>query len=318
MSKQSRKLGVVVLVTGLCMNLFCPSIHGADYMQKPVKLVVCTAAGGGEDMEARGIAPYLEKHLGRRIIIDDQPGAGGKIAMEKFMKTEPDGNTLITFTLPKSVIYEYTDKVSFQTRGYTPVLAWSTSNQVLAVNANTWKTFDEFVKAAKTKTMAGGISGGHSQLGGLMAMDALGIKVNWVPYEGAAGSLAALAGNHLDFLITLSTSVVSLVDAGKLRPLILFSNERDPYVPNVPTSKELGVKVTPIPGIRGILLPPKAPPAIVSVFEKALSKAVAEPEFIEFAKRKKMLLHPLNSKEYGKAIAEVYPVVEQYKEVLNR
>jgi tripartite-type tricarboxylate transporter receptor subunit TctC len=318
MAKQWKKTGTVMLIVGLGVFLLCPAGNSADFPSKSVTLIVTADVGGGEDTEARGIAPHLGKHLGVKVLIENQGAAGGKIAFERFMKTKPDGYTLITYTLPKSIILEYTEKVSFKTKEYTPVYTWSYTNQILAVNAETWKTFDEFLKAAKAKTLAGGVSGGHSVLGGLVAADELGIKVNWVPFEGSSGSLAALAGKHIDFMITLSTSVVPLVEAGKLRPLVLFSNERDPYLPNVPCTKELGVRVTPIPGIRGIEAPPGTPSAIVKVLAEALAKAVKEPGFIEFAKKRKMDIHPLNGQEFGAQIAEAYPLVEKYQNMLTR
>ncbi len=316
MGKESRM--IVIFVTILGMFFLCSSAYTADYPNKAVRLIVTADVGGGEDTEARGIAPYLEKHLGVKVVIENQGAAGGKIAFERFKKTEPDGYSLITYTFPKSIIIEYTDKVIFKTKEYTPVYTWSYANQILAVNAETWKTFDEFLKAAKAKTLAGGVSGGHSILGGLVTADELGINVNWVPYEGSAGSLAAVAGKHIDFMITLSTSVIPLVEAGKLRPLALFSDQRDPYLPNVPCTKELGIRVTPIPGIRGIEAPPNTSPAIVKILEEALSKTVKEQGFIDFAKKRRMVIRTLNGREYGEKIAEAYPLVEKYRHMLTK
>ncbi len=316
-----KKLGiffVAVLLVGMGMFFVCPPANSVDFPKKTIKLIVTADPGGGEDTEARGIVPYLEKYLRAKILIENQGAAGGKIAFERFQKTEPTGYTLITYTYPKSVVIEYTDKVNFKSKDYTPIFAWSWSSQVLVVNAETWKTFDEFLKVAKTKTMVGGLSGGHSTLGGLVTADELGLKVNWVPYEGSAGSLAALAGKHIEFSVTVTTSAVPLMEAGKLRSLIVFDNERDPYLPNVPCSKELGVRTSPIPGIRGIEAPPNTPPAIVKVLEDACGKAVKEPGYIEFAKKRKMAIHPLNSKEYGKAINEMYPIVEKYQQILRK
>jgi tripartite-type tricarboxylate transporter receptor subunit TctC len=318
MLKQLGKIFTVAGIIGLSLMFFCSRVDSADFPKNSIKLIVSAGVGGGEDSEARGIAPYLEKHLGVRIIIDNQPGAGGKIAFEKFQKTKPDGHTLITYTFPKTIVIEYTDKVNFISKNFTPIHTWSYADQVLVVNAETWKTFDEFLKAAKTKTLIGGISGGHSTLSGVMAADELGIKVNWVPYEGSAGSLTALAGKHIDFMVTLSTSAVPLMEAGKLRSVILFGNERDPFLPNVPCSKELGVKLTPMPGIRGISAPPNTPAAIVRVLADACSKAVKEPGFIEYAKKRKMTIRPLTGPEYGQVIAETYPIVGKYKQVLAR
>jgi len=319
MFKNLSKSLAFLSVVGVSLLLACSSANSVDFPKKPIKLIACAAAGGGEDTEARGIAPYVEKYLGVNVMIENQPGAGGKIAFEKFQRTKPDGYNLITYTFPKSIIIEYMGKTNYRTRDFTPIFAWSRSNQLLVVYADTWKTFDEFLKAAKAKTLAGGLSGRGSttHLAGLVAVDELGIKVNWVPYEGAAGSTAALAGKHLDFTLCLATSAVPLIQAGKLRPLLMFSDKRDPYFPEVPIPKDLGFDVTPIPAIRGVEAPPNTPPSIVKVLEEAFSKAVKEPAFIDWADKRKMVLHPLSAKEFSKIVVDTYPKVEQFKEMFK-
>jgi tripartite-type tricarboxylate transporter receptor subunit TctC len=318
MAKELIKIFTFGCVIGLSLLLFSSLANSADFPKKPIKIIVCAAAGGGEDTEARGIAPYLEKYLGVSVMIENQPGAGGKIAFEKFQKTEPDGYTLITYTFPKSIIIEYMGKTNFRTKDFTPVFIWSRANQLLAVHADTWKTSDEFLKAAKAKTLAGGLSGRGSttHLAGLVAMDELGIKVNWVPYEGAAGGLAALAGKHIDFTICLATSAIPLIQAGMLRPILLFSDKRDPYFPNVPIPKDLGLDITSIPGIRGVEAPPHTPLPIVKTLEDALYKAVKEPAFIEFTKKRQMVLQPLNGQEFRQIVEATYPKVEKFQSML--
>jgi tripartite-type tricarboxylate transporter receptor subunit TctC len=305
-------------VAAAAAGLLSAPVFGADFPTKPVKLIVTAAAGGGEDTEARAIAPFVERHLRTQIVIENQPGAGGKIAFEKFVKTEPDGYTLITYTFPKSVIIEYQGKTGYKTSDFTPIFAWSRSSQLLVVNAETWKTFNEFLTAAKAKTLSGGLSGRGSttHLMGLIALDELGIKVNWVPYEGSAGSVAALAGKHLDFTISLATSAVSLIQAGKLRPLLLFSDKRDPSLADVPIPKDLGYDMSFIPTLRGVEAPPKTPAAIVKLLEDAFSKAAREPEFIEIAKKRKMVLEPVGSQEFAKAVANVYPKIAKLQPML--
>lgn len=319
MFKNLSKLLGFILVAGVSLLLVCPLANSADFPKKPVKLIATADAGGGEDTEARGIAPFLQKYLGVNVFIENQGGAGGKIAFEKFQRTEPDGYSLITYTFPKSIIIEYMGKVNYRTRDYTSIFAWSRSNQLLVVHADTWKTFDDFLKAAKSKTLAGGLSGRGSttHLAGLVAVDELGIKVNWVPYEGAAGSTAALAGKHLDFTISLATSALPLIQAGKLRPLLMFSDKRDPYFTDVPIPKDLGLDITSLPAIRGVQAPPNTPASIVKVLEEACSKAINEPAFIEFAKKRKMVLHPLSAQEFSKVVSDTYPKVEKFKDMFK-
>ena len=251
----------LAVFVGWSMLFICESAYSQDFPKKPIKLIATADPGGGEDTEARGIAPYLQKQLGVNVMVENQGGAGGKIAFERFQKTDPDGYSLIVSTFPKSVIIEYMGKTNYRTKDFTPVYAWALSNQLLVVHADTWKTFDEFLKAGRAKPLSGGLSGRGSttHLAGLVAMDELDIKANWVPYEGSAGSVAALAGKHLDFTICLSTSATSLIQAGKLRPLLLFADERDPYLPDVPIPKELGFNVTSMPALRGAEAPSEDP-----------------------------------------------------------
>lgn len=113
---------LVLLITGIVYFFPVFETHAAsNYPSKPIRLIVTSSAGGGEDVEARGIAPYLEKHLGVRIFVEDQPGAGGKIAFEKFQKTAPDGYTIITYSFPKNIIMEYMTKTNYRSRDFTPM-----------------------------------------------------------------------------------------------------------------------------------------------------------------------------------------------------
>jgi len=84
----------------IAIALVTMPVFGADFPSKSIKLIVTAAAGGGEDMEARAIAPFVEKHLHAQIVIENQPGAGGKIAFEKFQNTAPDGYTLVIRSSP--------------------------------------------------------------------------------------------------------------------------------------------------------------------------------------------------------------------------
>jgi len=320
MLKETRRVSGLFVLCSLMLVLVCPAVHSADFPTKPVKLIVTAAAGGGEDAEARGIAPYVGKHLGVNVLIENQVGAGGKIAFDRFQKSEPDGYSLITYTFPKSIIIEYMGKTEFKTKDFTPVYSWSLSNQLLVCHADTFKSFDEFLKAAKTRTLAGGLSGRGSttHVAGLVAMEELGIKVNWVPYEGSAGSTAALAGKHIDFTLCLATSATSLIKAGKLRPLLIFGDKRDPYLPDVPIPKDLNLNISPLPAVRCVETSPKTPAPIVKALEDAFAKAVKEPGFIDFAEKRQMVLSPLTSQELGKLVADTYPKIEKIMDELNK
>jgi len=319
MMKHVERLTGLFMVVGLALFFVSSSAFAQDFPKKPIKLIATADVGGGEDTEARGIAPFLQKYLGVTVMVENQGGAGGKIAFDKFQKTDPDGYSMIVSTFPKSVIIEYMGKVAYRTKDFTPVYAWALTNQLLVGHADTWKNINEFLKDAKTRTLSGGLSGRGSttHLAGLVAMDGLGVKVNWVPYEGSAGSVAALAGKHLDFTLCLSTSATSLIQAGKLRPLLLFGDERDPYLPDVPTPKEIGLNIPSMPALRGAEAPPKTPTAIVKILEEGFVKAAKDPAFVEWAKKRKMVLRSFASQEFGKILLDTYPQVEKYQKMLS-
>ncbi len=319
MFKRSIGMSAFILAVSCALLVFStPYTQGADFPEKPIRIIVGSAAGGGDDTESRAIAVYLEKYLKATVIIENQPGAAGKIAFEKFMKVKPDGYSLMASSFPKGPIIETMEKVGFSVKKYTPVFAWSRTNSLLVVHADTWKTMDELIAAAKTKILSGGLSGRGSttHLQGLIAMDSLKLKINWVPYEGASGSIVALAGKHLDFTICLAASAIPLIEAGKLRPLLLFGDERDPFLPNVPIPRDLGYNIASVPAIRGVHAPPGTPANVVKVLEGAFSKAVKDPGFIEWSKNRKMVPNNLPAQKFGKVVNETYPIVEKYKQLL--
>jgi tripartite-type tricarboxylate transporter receptor subunit TctC len=322
MPRRVGKLLALLVVGATCLLLVTPTGRCAEYPNRTIKIVVPADAGSGEDAEARGIAPFLQQHLGVSVLIENQPGAGGRIALERFQKTAPDGYTVICNNIPKSVIYERTFKVEFTTKDFTPIFSWSLSYNMLVVPGESWKTLDEFLNAARAKAVAGGLSaiGGVTQLAALAAAEAFGIHANWVPFDGVAGSLTALAGKHIDFsVIGTSATAIPLIQAGKIRPLVLFNDTRDPLFSDVPTARELGFTVPAVTTVRGIQAPPKTPTAIVKLLEQACFRAIKEPGYIEWAKKRNVALTPWTSEEYYNWIVkEAYPTVDKYEGLLSK
>jgi len=311
-------LSGLMIVVGLL--LIIQPTRGADFPKKPVKIVIPSGVGGGEDSDGRALAPFLQKYFGVNVLIENQPGAGGKIAFERFQKTEPDGYSIVLNNFPKSIIIEYMGKVNFKTRDFIPISSWNRSNQLMVVHGDTWKDFNDFLRAAKAKVLSGGLMGRGSttQLAGLIAVEEFGVKVNWVPYDGNAEALAAIAGKHLDFVVCLSSSATSLIEAGKLRPILLLGDTRDPFLPDVPIPKDLGFNVSSFfPAMRCAFAPPHTPPAIVKVWEDAFTKAVKEPVYIDWAKKRKIALHYLGGQEFGKVVLDTYSWIEKFQHILK-
>ncbi len=292
----------------------------AAFPNRTIKIIT---GPGGEDADVREIAPYVQKYLGVDVLIENIVGFWGKIAFENFQMTEPDGYTLIGYTFPRSIIIENMSKTNFRTKDFTPIFAWSVGNQLLVVPPDTYKTFEEFLKDAKTKTLTGAIPfrGGTSHLAGLLLANGLRINVNWMPYEGSASSIAALARKDVDFTICLATSLPSWIRAGKIRLLAALPDRRgprDPYFPDIPTLKELGYDISYVTIRHVVEAPPNTPPQIVRILEEAFSRAIKERAYIEWAKKNYVIIDPLSAREFRKEVAESYPRIEKLKEMLEQ
>jgi tripartite-type tricarboxylate transporter receptor subunit TctC len=285
---------------------------------KPINLIVPIAVGSGMDMEARGIAPYVQKHLGVTISVENIPGAQTKIGMNKAWKARPDGYTLVIFTMPTPILLEKTVEVDYKTGDFAYVYAWSKNVLGLFVNSETWKTFDEFLNVARKKTLSCGVANLWSvpHLGGLVLSDELGLRVNWVPYDGAGELLTSLAGKHIDFAINMIPSALPLVRAGKIRPLLVLADSHD-YYPGVPIPKDMSYKIDVIASIRGIAASPNTSSDRIKILESAFSKAVQDKQYLEWAKRSEIPISPIESRQLTESTIEMYKIVEKYSDLLK-
>lgn len=297
---------IFIFDIGLC--------SAADFPEKPVKFIVAFAAGSGIDMEARGIAPYIQKHLGVPVTVENVSGADGKIGLTRVWKAKPDGYTLILHTTTMSLIGEYLLNPEYKISDFSQIFSWSLTNYALVVNSETWKTMDEFIKAARERALSVGMAGRGStaHLNGLILADGMDIKTNWVPFDGATDALTSLAGKHIDFVICGTTTALPLVKAGKLRVLAVVANKKDLVFPDIPMAKDFGYNFTVIPALRGVDGPPKMEVSIIKTIEQAFAKAIKEPEYLVWAQRRMIDIVPLNHEEYRQSIRIQQKGIEKY------
>lgn len=314
-------LGMMILLSFGMMFLFIEGerAFGANFPEKPVRFILGFSPGAGVDLEARGIAPYVQKHLGVTVTIENVPGADGKIGLTRVWKAKPDGYTLMIHTTTMSVIGEYLLNPEYRIIDFSHIFSFSRTNQVLVVNSETWKTLDEFIKVARERTLSSGLPGRGtaSHLSGLILADGLGIKVNWVPFDGSGDALTALAGKHVDFASVATTSALPLVKAGKLRALVVMANSKDVVFPDIHLAKDLGYNFSVIPMLRGVDGPPKMNAAVVKVLEDAFAKAIKEPDYLAWGQKRMIETISLNHEEYRKAIEGQQKEIEKYKGFLQ-
>ncbi len=290
------------------------------FPNRTIQVIIPQTPGGALDMEPRGFLPHVKKILGVDFLIENIPGAGGKIGLFKCWKAKPDGYTLLYHGIPQSIMSEYLFQAEYKTSSFTHVFGLLSTNMILLVHPENWKTAEEFIKAAREKTLKGGLPspGSTSHIDGLIMADKLEMKVNWIPYNSSGEVLVGVAGKHLDFGIISTNSAQAMVSAGKLLPLMVFSHGRaDPGFPDVPYPEKLGHKMTAMSAIRGFVAPPKTPASVVKILSDAMFRVAADPEFAAWTKKVKLEVSPLDGRKYLAETEKQYTLVETYKKLFK-
>ena len=282
---------------------------------KMIKVIVPQPPGASIDMEPRGFVPYLAKKLGVDVMIENMAGAGGKMGLTKVWKADPDGYTLAYHGIPQAMVIEFLFKAEYKTKEFAHVFALSNTNMVLVVHPDNWKTIEEFLKVAREKTLRGAVPsiGSVSHICGVVSGDKLGMKSNWVFFDGSGEVLTNVAGKHLDFGIVSTNSAQTLVAAGKIRPLLLYSQAPDQFFPNVPFPKKLGYTMPIVSSIRGFVAPPKTPADRVKILRDAMFKVAEDPAYLDWARKRMLEIAPLDGDKYLAETEKGYAVVDTYK-----
>lgn len=253
-----------------------------NFPEKPVTLIVPYSAGGATDVAMRALADAAAKQLGHRIIIDNRTGAGGTLGPASMVNAKSDGYVIAQ--MPITVFrMPYMTKTSFDPlNDFTWIIHVSGYTFGVAVRGDSpWKTWKEFI--AYTKANPGKVSystpGHGTSLHITMEEIATREGIQWlqVPYKGAADALVALRGGHVTAMAD-STTWGEMVDAGQLRLLVTWGENRTRRWPQVPTLKELGYGIV-SNSPYGIAGPKGMDPRTVRVLHDAFRKAMDDPAY---------------------------------------
>jgi len=285
-----------------------------EYTTKPIRIISTWPGGGGGDQEIRGFSLYLKKYLPTSIMIENIPGAASKIGLTKLYKSEPDGYTLIYVTLPQPMLNELMSKTDYKTKEFTSVYAYFKRSIALTGNIDTYKTVEELVKAAKTKTFSIGLSsfGSAAHLCALGSLKTWGVNANLVAFETGSDAVVQVAGKHLDAAFTMATTALPLIRGGKVRGLLIYSEDRVKGFEDIPTPSERGYQIPLMYGMGGIVAPPKTPAHVIKILQAACDKASRDPEFLTWAERGKYDVFRLSAEAFQKKILEQYKISEDF------
>jgi tripartite-type tricarboxylate transporter receptor subunit TctC len=253
------------------------------YPNHVIKAVVPYTAGGPTDVITRIIAKRLGEVLGCPIVIENRPGASGMIANRAVAAAEPDGYTLLfgnTSTFAVFPAVSHTRDFDVLKR-LAPVARLLQGYEVMVVDpagpAQTLPAFIAYAKAHPGTLNYGSVGFGNlTHVAGELLKLRTGIDMQHVPYKGQPEAIAALLSGQVQMNFTEVSGVVPLAREGKIRPLAIASETRDPKAPDIPTFMEQGVPDFVVSTFIGVMAPAGTPPAIVAKLNGAINAVLAQ------------------------------------------
>ena len=279
----SRRAAMGLTALGLSAFASIGSAPAADYPTRPVRFVVGYPPGGATDIIARLIGQRLSERLGQQFVIENKPGAGNNIGTESVVNAEPDGYTVLLVNPANYINASLYANLKFNfVRDIAPVASFNRVPNVMTVNKDvTAKNVAEFIAYAKANpgkvNMASSGNGTSVHLSGEMFMAMAGIKMQHVPYRGAAPAITDMLGGQVQVIFDNMPSIIQHIKSGALRALAVTTTERSTQLPDTPTVAET------VPGYEasalfGMGAPKNTPKEIIARLNTEINAILAEPD----------------------------------------
>ena len=283
------------------------------FPNKPLKYVVPFAPGGPTDTFSRALTSRLAEQLGQPVIVENIPGAGASIGMDRVAKSAPDGYTIGLATTGTHAINPalYGPRLTYNAlKDFSPLTIAVGYINILVVNPNVpVKSVGELVAYAKAnpgKVNFGSAGNGSSNhLSGELLKSLTGAPMQHIPYKGSGPALTDVMGGQLTFMFDSPSTVLPQIRGGKVRALAVTTAKRSAYAPEIPTMDESG-----LPGYSeagsdlwyGIVGPAGIPRPIVDKLNAEIVKALRSPEMGERLKTQYLDAWPTTPEEFQKII----------------
>jgi tripartite-type tricarboxylate transporter receptor subunit TctC len=258
---------------------------GADYPNRPVRVIIPQAPGGAVDVAWRPIAQKLTEAWGQQVIVDNRPGANGIIGMEGVAKSKPDGYTLGTgFTSALTINPHVYKALPYETfRDFVPVTQVVINTIALVVNPYLpVKSAKELVALGKSRPndliyASAGIGNMTHLAAELMRLET-GLRMTHVPYKGDTPAVTDLIGGQVALIFATAPSVAAHVKSGRLRLLATCGEKRSLSWPDTPTMVESGFPRVTVTGWWGLIAPAGTPQDIVQKASRDTARLLHMPE----------------------------------------
>jgi len=316
------RIGGLVLLLSL-FTLIVPANGRAQeggFPNKPIEIICGYGPGSFMDVAARIVGEKVSKLLKVPVVIVDKSGAGGKIALRAGAKAKPDGYTLLTANqalLVTSRIMTPVDYPIDPENDLMPIYEYGAmpSYAITDVGAP-WNTLQQFLEDAKKnpdKLQVGTAGVGSSSHFILEILShRMGAKIKHVPFKGGTDLVTQVMGGHISAVFTGNPPLLASVEAGKLKALAIFADERDPKLPNVPTIGAVGYPEASLPVWGGFYGPAKMPKGVYDNLVSAFQTAINDPEVASSLRKIAILYKPKPPQEMSNNLRTQYAFLLQF------
>jgi len=301
------KTKVSTIFIALLLTAVAASGFGADYPTKPITLMVPWVAGGGTDTGARILAAIAEKKMGQPIVVINKVGAGSQVGLTELARQKPDGYYIGCVSMPalNTIILDPERKAVFDVDSFLPIINQVLDPGLIWVKADShYKTLKDLLDDAKKRPMEVRASTtgilGDDHLAILMMQEAAGVKFRIVHFEGGAQQFTATLGGQVDVSFDNVGSVVTKIRAGQVRGLAVMDPQRSKFLPDVPTTVELGFTHIISNSTRGILGPKGIPDPVVKKIQSVFSEAMKSPDHMDKMDNAGLAVKPMMGEEFMK------------------
>jgi tripartite-type tricarboxylate transporter receptor subunit TctC len=285
-----------------------------NFPDKPINLMVAFPPGGSTDIGARVVASIAEKMIGQPIVVVNKGGAGGQVGWTELVRQKPDGYYVGFVNLPatNTAYLDPARQAIFDEKSFTPIINQVLDPGLVWVAANSpFKTFQDVIDAAKKSpgTLRGATTGilSDDHLAILMVEEAIpGVSFRLVHLAGGAPMLKETLAGNIDVAFDNVGSVVSQVKSGQVRALAVMDHERSKYLPDVPTTKELGLPTVISSSTRGIAGPKGMDPKVIAKLADTFEKAMNDPEHMKKLDDVGLAVKIMKGEEYQKYFNEIH------------
>ena len=271
------------LLALLLITLPSGASFAGEYPERTIKIIVPFPAGGPTDVAARLIAQSLATKFGKGVIVENHPGAGGRIGAKVVATATPDGYTLLLGGTNVNAIGAIYNDLSFDpVKSFAPIGVVCVDSLAIAISpglpANNFKEFIQYAKDHPGKLKYGASPGIYTHFAGEYFKVKTGTDILFVPYKGGAPAVTDALGGHIEMVVNNKSNLLSMFRDGKLKALAVTSRDRWPELPQTPTMNEVGILGFPEEVLFGLLAPAGTPEAIVKQLNSAVNEALQSAE----------------------------------------